>query len=252
MDNRVVIDCFPESALRYRADYTIVVIDVIRATTSGTTALSYGRRVFPVQTTDEAFIMAKSMRDPLLVGELGGNVPYGFHFTNSPVLISALSAVPSGSFSDIQNPIIFLSSSGTQLLKNAAGSEAVYLSCFRNFSAVAKHIAGRHGRVAILGAGTRGQFRREDQIGCAWTAQKLVEAGYEIENKETEEIISRWADVNLEVVREGRSAKYLRDSGQAPDLEFILHYIDDLEVVPMLINGELVMAAGSPQPKSPK
>ena len=245
MGNTVIIDCFPESALRYRDDYAIVAVDVIRATTTCATAINLGRRVFPVQNTDEAFVLASNLDDPLFVGELGGNVPYGFDMTNSPVQITALTMVPSGHFSDIHRPIILLSSSGTQLLKNASGSEAVYLACFRNFSAVADYVSGRHEHIAILGAGTRGRFRREDQMACAWVAEKLVAAGYEVENQETKDIISRWHGASPEVVREGQSADYLRRSGQIHDLEFILHRIDDLDAVPSLVNGELIKVSGT-------
>ncbi len=155
MSGTVVIDSFPESAFRYRNEYVIVVIDVIRATTTATTALSLGRRVFPARTTDEAFVIASTQEDPLLVGELGGNMPYGFDMTNSPAQIAALK--------DDHRPMILVTSSGTDLLMNAAGSEAVYIACFRNFSAVAQHIVGKHEKVAILGAGTRGQFRRDER-----------------------------------------------------------------------------------------
>lgn len=237
MEGTVVIDSFPGSAQRYRDQYAIVVIDVIRATTTATTAVSLRRRVFPVQTTDEAFVLASTLQDPLLVGELGGNMPYGFHLTNSPVQVAALT--------DIDRPIILLSSSGTQLLQNAVGSDAIYIACFRNFSAVANYILGRHQRVAILGAGTRGQFRREDQMGCAWVAEKLVKAGYEPENPKTKEIISRWCGAGLEQVRDGRSAEYLKRSGQEHDLEFVIQYIDDLNIVPSLVNGELISVSGT-------
>jgi 2-phosphosulfolactate phosphatase len=97
MKGTVVIDRFPESALRYRDRYVIVVIDVIRATTTATTAISFGRRVFPVLTTDEAFVLASTLRDPLLVGELGGNMPYGFEMTNSPVQIAVRNDMSNGS-----------------------------------------------------------------------------------------------------------------------------------------------------------
>ena len=248
MENSIIIDCFPESALRYRDRYAIVVIDVIRATTTLTTALSQGRSVYPVQTTDEAFVLSSALQDPLLVGELGGNVPYGFHMTNSPVQVTALKVVPAGSFSDIRRPIVLLSSSGTQLLLNAVGSEAVYIACFRNFSAVAKYISGRHQRIAILGAGTRGRFRREDQMGCAWVAEKLVNAGYKAETTETKEIISHWIGKSPEEIRGGESAEYLKRTGQIHDLEFILHHIDDIDVVPMFENGKLIQVSG----KSPR
>lgn len=234
MTGSVVIDCFPESAERYRKEHAIIAIDVIRATTTATTAVSLGRRVFPARTSDEAFVIARLLSNPLLVGELGGNMPYGFDENNSPAAIAQRT--------DSQRPMILVSSSGTALVLNAIGSEAIYTACFRNFSAVARHVAGRHARVAVLGAGTRGRFRREDQMGCAWVAEALVEAGYAIGSKPTEDWISRWHGVSPEHAREGDSADYLRRSGQAHDLEFVLRHIDDLDTVPSLVDGELVPA----------
>ncbi len=236
MRGRVIIDCFPESAQRYKNGYAIVVIDVIRATTTATTAVAQGRRVFPVQTTDEAFVKAPTLQNPLLVGELGGNMPYGFEMTNSPAQLAVRN--------DIHRPMLLLSSSGTQLLLNAVGSEAVYIACFRNVSAIANYIVGKHERVAVLGAGTRGQFRREDQMGCAWIAERLIQAGYEAETPQTSEYVSRWKGVSHKEVRGGHSAAYLMKSGQEQDLEFVLSHLDDLDVVPALVNGELILASG--------
>jgi len=228
----VVIDCLPESAERYRDSYAIVVVDVIRATTMATTAVSLGRRVFPAKTTDEACVIAATLKEPLLVGELGGNKPYGFDLTNSPVEITARK--------DVHRPMVLVSSSGTQLLLNAVGSKAIYLACLRNASAVARHIFGRHDRVAILGAGSRGQFRREDQMVCAWVAAKLLDAGYRDETVKTSDLVSRWRHARVEELRGGKSAEYLVRSGQQDDLEFVLSHIEDLDTVPSLVGGELV------------
>lgn len=236
MKGAVIIDSFPESAERYRDRYAIVVVDVIRATTTATTAISLGRRVFPARTTDEASSIASTLKDPLLAGELGGNMPFGFDVTNSPAQIARRT--------DFHRPMVLISSSGTQLLLNAVGAEAVYIACFRNFSAVCRHLAGRHQRVAVLGAGTRNQFRREDQMSCAWVAEKLVMEGYFPETEATIRCISRWSGISPEEVRTGKSAAYLRQSGQEEDLEFILKHIDDLETVPSLVNGELIHVAG--------
>src|SRR5262245_31733324 len=145
MKGTVTIDCFPEAAERYLDGYAIVAIDVIRATTTATTAVSMGWRVFPARTTDEAAARAAELSEPLLVGELGGNTPFGFDLTNSPVQIAVRT--------DTHRPMVLVSSSGTQLVVGAAPAEAVYLACLRNFSAVARHIAARHSRVAIIGAG---------------------------------------------------------------------------------------------------
>jgi len=42
MQKSVVIDSFPESALRYRDNYAIVVVDVFRFSTTVATALNLG------------------------------------------------------------------------------------------------------------------------------------------------------------------------------------------------------------------
>jgi len=237
MNRSLVIDCLPDSAINYRDKYAIVVIDVMRATTTAITAVSLGWSVFPVKTTDEAFVLAESLNDPLLVGELGGHMPYGFDMTNSPAQVA--------SRIDVQRPMILLSSSGTQLLLDAKGKEPVYVACFRNISAVAKYVMDRHPRVAILGAGSRGAFRREDQMCCAFIADQLLSTGYEAENQKTMEIITRWRGADLQLAASGRSGKYLRDSGQQSDIDFILAHYDDLQVVPILVGEELVSASST-------
>ena len=235
MRGKVVIDCFPDSAARYKDQYAIVVIDVIRFCTTATTAVAQGRRVFPATTTDEAFAIAASLENPLMAGELGGNMPYGFHVNNSPAQIAVRT--------DAERPMVLVSSSGSQLLSNAAGGEAVYAASLRNMTAIAEHIARHHERVAILGAGTWRQFRREDQMGCAWIAEKLVAAGFSAANEITCKYISRWSGVSPEEIRGGKSAEYLRRSQQSDDLEFILAHIDDLQAVPVFIKNELIPAS---------
>lgn len=105
MNRTVLIDCFPESAERYRSDCAIVAIDVIRATTTATTALSVGRRVLPARTSDDALVLAGTLDDPLLVGELGGHMPVGFDMTNNPAQIATRD--------DTHRPMVLVSSSGT-------------------------------------------------------------------------------------------------------------------------------------------
>ena len=243
MSKKVIIDCFPDSVERYWDDHAIIAIDVIRATTTATTALSLGRRVFPAKTSDEAFVIAEKLDCPLMVGEMGGNVPYGFDFTNSPVLISALATQPLGFLSDRHRPIVLLSSSGTRLTVNAARAPAVYLACARNYAAAAKYVGARHEKIAVIGAGTRGQFRREDQMVSAWVAEALMADGFEARDERTSELVQRWHGANAKEIGTGRSAEYLRRSGQLYDLEFIIHHINDLTIVPQLEDGELVAKA---------
>ncbi len=236
MAGSVVIDSFPESAQRYLQDHAIVVADVIRATTTAVTALHLGRRVYVAATVDEASVVAARLEDPLLAGELGGNMPFGYEMTNSPAQTARRT--------DIGRPMVLVSSSGTQLLMNAKVARAVYIACFRNLTAVADYVSNRHDQIALLGAGTRNQFRREDQMACAWIAERLVDRGFRATDRRTGECIDRWRGASPEAARYGRSADYLTRSGQLEDLEFILSHIDDVAMVPLLCDHELVPVPG--------
>ena len=229
---KVIIDSLPSSAERYVDNWAIVAVDVIRFTTTAATAISIGRSVFPARSSDEAISVASGLTDPLLAGELGGNVPYGFDLPNSPVAVMALRQIPCGQFTSGDRPIVLVSSSGAQLVVNALSAEHLYLGCLRNISALVAYLVEHHENVAVLGAGTRGDFRREDQMCCAWIAERLIEQRYSPENEATLDFVKKWHGVSSDVIREGRSAEYLRRTGQVHDLEFVLHYQDDLAIVP--------------------
>lgn len=238
----VKIDCLPESAHRYGTGWTVVAIDVIRATTTAVTAVATGRRCFPVPSLEAALPVAAVLDRPVLCGELGGNKPYGFDLTNSPAEISERS--------DVHRPVILLSTSGTQLIHNARSADALYLACLRNYSALIEHIARKGSRVAVIGAGTRGEFREEDQRCCALIAAGLVARGFTPEDELTELTINRWQDVSVDGWQESNSVEYLRRSDQLRDLDFILAHIDDLNAVFSVVDGEVVMHAVGATPQT--
>src|SRR5205085_2034554 len=146
----------------------VVAIDVIRSTTTAVTAVASGRRCFPVATLEDARRLAGELPGALLVGEQGGDTPDGFDVTNSPWAIQNRDH-------DLHRPAVLLSSSGTKLLYAAARRHPhTYVACLRNAHATAEWIAAHHTKVAIVGAGTKGEFRDEDQLACAWIAANLV------------------------------------------------------------------------------
>jgi 2-phosphosulfolactate phosphatase len=233
MVQSVIIDCFPSSVERYRDTHAIVAIDVIRATTTAITAVTLGRRCLPVESLPMAFQTATRLTSPLLVGELGGKMPDGFDLTNSPAQLALRS--------DISRPAILLSTSGTQLICAAAVCQAVYLACFRNYASLSRYLLGRHSRIAVIGAGSQNEFREEDQMCCALIAEQLVKGGYEAENRETLEFVERWSGAPLSACTKGKSAAYLRSSGQLNDLDFILAHVNDVNAVFKMDCDEIMM-----------
>ena len=242
MSRSVVIDCFPESARAHRDDSAVIAVDVIRATTTIVTAVALGRSCFPVPSIEEAVAVAARLDDPLLVGELGGNMPFGFELNNSPAALAERT--------DTYRPMVILSTSGTRLIAEAEGAEAVYAACLRNYRAQAAYAAERHERIAVIGAGARGQFREEDQLCCAWIAAELVRLGFSPRDAETVEITDRWAGASVADIVCGPSADYLRRSNQVHDLDFVLAHVDDLDEVYIVERGRVVRHALSTPSRS--
>jgi 2-phosphosulfolactate phosphatase len=172
----------------------------------------------------------------LLVGELGGHRPEGFHVQNSPSAIEARD--------DPERPAVLLSTSGTRLLHEATSAGAVYAACLRNLTAQVVHLAAHHSHVAVIGAGSKGEFREEDQLACARVAAGLLDMGYRARDARTLEIVERWQGAPVEACAVGPSAEYLQRTGQADDLEFVVTHIDDLNGVFLFEEGELRRVPG--------
>lgn len=232
MHNTVCIDCLPESASLYGKDFAVVAVDVIRATTTMVTAVGLGRRCFAAPSLSAAHRIASRLENPLLIGEVEGGVPPGFHMNNSPAELA--------NRTDLNRPVVVLSTSGTKLVYKARHSSAVYLACLRNHAAVASYVAVQHAKVAVIGAGSQKEFREEDQLCCAWIAASLVKAGYKPRDTRTAALIARWEGASLREFLISNSVSYLRRTGQLQDLEFILDRINDLDSVPRLRGSEIV------------
>ena len=212
--------------------WAVVGIDVIRATTTAVTAVAVGRRCFPVASLEEAVPLAARLHDPLLVGELGGNMPFGFHLQNSPVEMERSA--------ERERPVILLSTSGTALLCAAARRAHTYAACLRNVSAQVARLRARHERVLLLAGESRGEFREEDRLCCGRIARGLLQAGYEPRDALVEEIVKHWGQAAEDTLMNGHSVQYLSATGQFHDAQFILQHIDDLDQTFEMRDGELI------------
>jgi 2-phosphosulfolactate phosphatase len=227
----VTIDCFHEHLAAPRAGEVIVAIDVIRASTTAITAAAIGKPLYPAGSIEAAVRLAADLDRPILAGELGGVQPYGFDLQNSPTQIAALD--------DSGRPIILLSTSGTRLMAEASQVALTFVASLRNASATAGHLAELSRDVRILGADSRGEFREEDQLCASRIARALTAAGYGCAGAATAHVLERFGEAPDDAFLEGKSAKYLRDTGQHRDLEFVLEHIDDLDRAFVLDGGKV-------------
>jgi 2-phosphosulfolactate phosphatase len=231
----VGISCYPSFG-EVSPDWVVVGIDVIRATTTALSAAAAGRACFPVPSLEAAVPLAGKLTNPLLAGELGGHKPFGFDVQNSPAELDRRV--------ELDRPVILLSTSGTRMLCEAALRHRTYVSCLRNTTAQADHLAAHHDRVMLVAGESRGEFREEDRLCCARIAKRLTGAGFRPRDVFSEAMIETWGDADDDSFLGGPSRRYLEATGQLHDLEFIREHIDDLDAVFELRGGQIV-ASGS-------
>jgi 2-phosphosulfolactate phosphatase len=146
------------------AGRVVLVIDVLRASTSIAVALGNGARaVIPFDAVDEASSRARSLdrREVLLAGERRMSAIPGFDLGNSPGEFGA--DVVAG------KTVLMTTSNGTAALVGAQGAGEVLVGAYANYSAVVSRLraAARAGKsLAIVCAGSGGRFALED-AACA-------------------------------------------------------------------------------------
>jgi 2-phosphosulfolactate phosphatase len=234
-NKKVSICCFSDACPEFAGDPALVAVDVIRATTTAITAISTKRACYVTPTLEAAFETASCIPNALLAGELGGDMPCGFEITNSPAELAKRS--------DVERPLVLLSSSGARLMHEIRYSASAYLTCFRNYGATIKHLAENHDTVVLIGAGTRGEFREEDQMCCAWIAAGLIEFGFVPQDVATRNIVERWRGSSQDAFLVSRSVDYLRRSGQFRDLDYILSHFNDMDTACKLVQDEVTAMA---------
>lgn len=136
---------------------TVVVIDVLRATSVITTAVKNGAgEVFVVVETHEALKLKGE--NTLLGGERKGLKIEGFDLSNSPLEYKR--EIVEG------KRIVMTTSNGTRAINKALKATSIYIGSMLNGRAVAKAAAEDNRDIVIVCSGTAGKFSLDDFI-CA-------------------------------------------------------------------------------------
>jgi len=220
----------------------VVVIDVIRATTSLLAMLEGGcAEVLIAPTLEAARTYRQAHPEVLLAGEQHGRAPVGFDFGNSP-----------GAFSDAHlagRRVVFATTNGTRAVHAARDGAAIFMGCLRNRAAaarvaVAAATAGDRG-LSVMCAGREGRFSLDD----AYTAGAIVDAAVDLRSDLTltdaavaARMLYRSAEDPAVLFRLTRAGRNVIDIGLAGDLDYCAE-VDRSTLVPRL--GERVrMVAG--------
>lgn len=216
------------------AGKTVVVIDVLRATTTIVHALASGaREVVPCLEVDEARQVAARLGvAAVLGGERGGVAIAGFDVGNSPAEYTRERV--SG------KTVVFTTTNGTRAMQRCKLAGQVLLGAFVNFSAVCRELLGSD-HVALVCAGTDGHVTREDTLLAGAIVDDLARSKKLQLNDQAQLAADAWQTaVRLMtdrplgmMLRESRGGRNLIDTGQENDIDLAAQ-MDRFDVVPEL------------------
>jgi len=153
------------------ADGVVVMIDVLRASTTICTALEAGAdAVIPCLEVDDARRAAADLPggNVVLAGERDCQPIDGFDLGNSPR--EFLPERVSG------RTVVFTTTNGTRALHHAHLAQRVLIGAFVNASAVFQELIEQQ-KIHILCAGTRGQFSEDDTLLAGMLVERLQRKG---------------------------------------------------------------------------
>ncbi|MEP7348153.1 MAG: 2-phosphosulfolactate phosphatase [Gemmatimonadaceae bacterium] len=211
----------------------VVVIDVLRASTTIAVALANGaRNVVPFEHADEAAARAKSFdrSEVLLAGERRMQPIPGFDLGNSPREFTA--QVVEG------KSVLFTTSNGTAALIATQGAAEVFVGSYVNLSAllaVLRDPSRANNNVTIFAAGNDRRFSLED-AACAGRFVRELSGGAKLELNDgahaTMLLDKRYGQNLQKMFKEAEHARALVNAGFGEDIA-VCAAIDAYPVVPV-------------------
>jgi 2-phosphosulfolactate phosphatase len=208
---------------------TVLVIDVLRASTCIVTALDHGcAGIVPVAAPEEARRRLADLPGGLVAGERRGEPLEGFDLGNSPLEFTA--ARVGG------RSVVMTTSNGTRALLAARGAAAIGVAAFVNLGAAAAWaLAGRRDIILVC-AGERGARSLEDHVCAGLAAKRLLAADPAVRVTPAAEAAVEAArpygeDVGR-LAQDSSWARHLASRGRAADVAACLA-LDTSTVVPV-------------------
>lgn len=212
-------------------DKTVVVVDILRATSCMTTAFAHGIECIVPFAKLEDCLAAKS-QGFIASGERDGKKVDGFDMGNSPF--------------EYMNPalkgkkIAFTTTNGTQAIEKSRSANEVIIGSFLNLSSVVRHLLFTKNNVLIVCAGWKGKVNLEDTLFAGAVIDKLkdfIEPDCDAPLAAQRLYLQAKADM-MKFLSDSSHVKRLAKLNIHKDIEFCLTP-DQYQVVPVLQDGVL-------------
>jgi 2-phosphosulfolactate phosphatase len=214
------------------SDKTVVVVDILRATSCMTTAFAHGiAAIRPVANLEECREL--KVQGYITSGERNGEKVEGFDKGNSP--FEYMGGEMKG------NKIAFTTTNGTQAIEKSKSARELLIGSFLNLSAVVNHLKASSNSAIILCAGWKGRVNLEDTLFAGAVIDALKS---NFETPDDAELIAlqlyqHTKDNMIEFLGQSSHVKRLNRLKIHKDIAFCLTP-DQYDVLPRLVGGELI------------
>ncbi len=228
--------CFSPAIFDAHADSeaVVVVVDVLRATSSICTAFANGvSEIIPVASVGEA----REMKDKgyLLAAERDGFVLDFADFGNSPYNFTAEKVKG--------RTVAYSTTNGTGIMKRASECHDVVIGSYLNFSALCTWLEGQERKAIIVCAGWKSRFSLEDAVCAGAMAERLLLGGkFKTNCDSVYAATDLWKEAKDDLmgyIEKAAQRSRLRDKGLDDCLEYC-HTFDVTDVIPAVRNGRLI------------
>ena len=217
------------------AGHPVLVIDVLRTTTTIVTALGHGAKaVFPAATAADAIQLVNNLErdDVLLAGEQGYQAIEGFHCGNSPLEMTPEKVK--------DMTLVMATTNGSQALVAAQHGSPVFVGAVINFSAVAAAARAAFeeaGELIILCGGRERRFALEDAYVAGRFAREILPSrarGVEIDDAAIAalQLVRRYGERWKTAINASAAARRLKELGMARDVAAATE-VDKFDIVPL-------------------
>ncbi len=208
-------------------DFVVVLVDILRATTTICTAVGNGvEAIIPVATHAEA---RRLKAEGYLVASEKDGVQVDFADFGNSAFSFTREAIGG-------QTLVYCTTNGTRALALAQGAGSVVIGAFVNISALTAWLAGRRKDVVILCSGWKNKFCLEDTLFAGALTGRLEETGlFEAECDSAEAALDLWS------LAEGDPLGYIEKAAQRHrlkrlELDDVIPYsftLDAVDVVPV-------------------
>ncbi|HEX3045033.1 MAG TPA: 2-phosphosulfolactate phosphatase [Bacillota bacterium] len=217
---------------------TVVVLDILRATSTIVTALgNQARKVIPVVEPAQVVEIKNSRPDETIIagGERSGFKIEGFDLGNSPAEYSPEKVAG--------KDVILCTTNGTKAINLAKGAREIFIGSFLNMGVLVKYLQNNALDILIVCSGRDGNISLEDLAGAGMIVQAL-------ESTSSERFLTDPAKIARYTYEQARATgleefvgqtehgKYLREIGLGADI-LRCAVLNKYPILPRFENGEI-------------